>query len=96
MEMCSGLNLLSDFEKQRLVQIIDEYIVDNPYLAKNKHLEYLYSGVAAHHAGLLPAWKSLVEKLFQQGLIKVHSPETRSKSGGRSVQGYQRTMAVEP
>jgi len=71
MEMCSGLNLLSEFEKQRLVQIIDEYIVDNPYLAKNKHLEYLYSGVAAHHAGLLPAWKGLVEKLFQQGLIKV-------------------------
>ena len=71
MEMCSGLHLLSEFEKQRLVQIIDEYIVDNPYLAKNKHLEYLYSGVAAHHAGLLPAWKGLVEKLFQQGLIKV-------------------------
>lgn len=71
MEMCSGMKLLSDFEKQRLIQIIDEYIVDNPYLAKNKHLEYLYAGVAAHHAGLLPAWKGLVEKLFQQGLIKV-------------------------
>lgn len=71
METCSGLSLLSDFEKQRLVQIIDEYIIDNPYLAKNKHLEYLYAGVAAHHAGLLPAWKGLVEKLFQQGLIKV-------------------------
>jgi len=71
MEMCAGLRLLSEFEKQRIVQIIDEYIIDNPYLAKNKHLEYLYSGVAAHHAGLLPAWKGLVEKLFQQGLIKV-------------------------
>lgn len=71
METCSGLSLLTDFEKQRLVQIIDEYIVDNPYLAKNKHLEYLYAGVASHHAGLLPAWKGLVEKLFQQGLIKV-------------------------
>jgi superfamily II RNA helicase len=71
METCSELNLLNEFEKQRLVQIIDEYIVDNPFLAKNKHLEYLYAGVAAHHAGLLPAWKGLVEKLFQQGLIKV-------------------------
>lgn len=71
METCAGLNLLNDFEKKRLIQIIDEYIIDNPYLAKNKHLEYLYSGVAAHHAGLLPAWKGLVEKLFQQGLIKV-------------------------
>ena len=26
---------------------------------------------ASHHAGLLPAWKNLVEKLFQKGLIKV-------------------------
>lgn len=71
MEKCASLNLLNDFEKQRLTQIIDEYIVDNTYLAKNKHLEYLYAGVASHHAGLLPAWKTLVEKLFQQGLIKV-------------------------
>ena len=27
--------------------------------------------MASHHAGLLPAWKNLVEKLFQKGLIKV-------------------------
>lgn len=71
MEKCAGLELLTKFEKERLMQIIDEYVIDNPYLAKNKHLEYLYAGVASHHAGLLPAWKTLVEKLFQQGLIKV-------------------------
>ncbi len=71
MEECSKLDLLGEFEKRRLNQIIDEYILENPYLAKNKHLECLYSGVASHHAGLLPAWKGLVEKLFQQGLIKV-------------------------
>lgn len=68
---CSKLNLLTDFEKKRLNQIIDEYILDNPYLSKHKNLEYLYSGVASHHAGLLPVWKGLIEKLFQQGLIKV-------------------------
>ena len=26
---------------------------------------------AAHHAGCLPAWKGLVERLFQRGLLKV-------------------------
>ncbi len=31
----------------------------------------MYRGIAAHHAGLLPLWKGLVEELFQQGLIKV-------------------------
>jgi len=70
-EDCSKLRLLNKFEERRLSQIIDEYVLDNPYLAKNKQLEYLYSGVATHHAGLLPGWKGLIEKLFQQGLIKV-------------------------
>ena len=68
---CSKLKLLNQFEERRLLQIIDEYIVDNPYIARHKQLEYLYSGVASHHAGLLPAWKVLIEKLFKQGLIKV-------------------------
>jgi len=71
LEECSKLKLLTQFEERRLNQIIDEYILDNPYLSKNKQLEYLYSGVASHHAGLLPGWKGLIEKLFQQGLIKV-------------------------
>ena len=31
----------------------------------------LERGVAAHHAGLLPAFKEVVERLFQQGLIKI-------------------------
>lgn len=74
---CAKLRLLNKFEERRLMQIIDEYVLDNPYLSKHKHLEYLYSGVASHHAGLLPAWKSLVEKLFKQGLIKaVFATET--------------------
>ncbi len=70
-EDCTKLKLLNNFEERRLSQIIDEYIVDNPYIARSKQIEYLYHGVAAHHAGLLPGWKGLIEKLFQQGLIKV-------------------------
>lgn len=31
----------------------------------------LLRGVAAHHAGCLPLWKSFIEELFQRGLIKV-------------------------
>ena len=33
--------------------------------------EGLERGIAAHHAGLLPAFKQVVEELFQQGLVKV-------------------------
>jgi len=71
MAECAKLKLLNKFEERRLLQIIDEQVLDTPYLSKSKHLEYLYSGVASHHAGLLPGWKVLIEKLFQQGLIKV-------------------------
>ncbi|MEW5820776.1 MAG: DEAD/DEAH box helicase [Cyanobacteriota bacterium] len=68
---CSKITLLNEFEERRLAQIINEYIDEYPMLANHKHLEYIYSGVASHHAGLLPNWKVLIEKLFQQGLIKV-------------------------
>ena len=71
LKTATKLKLLNHFEELRLSQIIDEYILDNPYLAKSKQLEFLYSGVASHHAGLLPGWKGLIEKLFKQGLIKV-------------------------
>lgn len=71
MEKCAGLNLITNAERAEIRQFVDEYIAENPHLYNNKHLEYLYQGVASHHAGLLPAWKNLVEKLFQKGLIKV-------------------------
>lgn len=71
MEKCSGLCLTTPEEQQQIKQIVDAYLEENPYLYNNKHLEYILCGVAAHHAGLLPGWKVLVEKLFQKGLIKV-------------------------
>lgn len=71
MEKCAELCLVTPKEQAEIKQIIDDYIAENPYLYKNKHIEYLLQGVASHHAGLLPGWKVLVEKLFQKGLIKV-------------------------
>ena len=71
MEKCASLDLITKGERAQIQQLIDEYIADNPHLYNNKHIEYLLCGVASHHAGLLPAWKNLVEKLFQKGLIKV-------------------------
>ena len=71
MEKCYSLNLVTPQEQAQIREIIDEYIAENPYLYKNKHIEFLLQGVASHHAGLLPSWKVLVEKLFQKGLIKV-------------------------
>ena len=71
MEKCAQLVLVTPEEQKQIKEIVDEYIAENPYLYKNKHIEYILNGVASHHAGLLPGWKCLIEKLFQKGLIKV-------------------------
>ncbi len=71
MEKCSEINLITDEEAKRIRKEIAEFLKEHTYLENNKNLQYLYNGVASHHAGLLPAWKLLVERLFQQGLIKV-------------------------
>ncbi len=71
MEKCCYLDLITKEEAKEIQKIVGEYLKENPYLEHNKHLDYIYHGVASHHAGLLPGWKVLVEKLFQKGLIKV-------------------------
>src|SRR5574344_874675 len=71
MEKCASLELVTKAEQREIREFIDNFIAENPHLYGNKHIEYLIQGVASHHAGLLPAWKNLVEKLFQKGLIKV-------------------------
>jgi superfamily II RNA helicase len=64
-------SLVNEVEAAALKQQIDEFLERNPEAARARQVEPLYQGIAAHHAGLLPAWKGLVEELFQQGLIKV-------------------------
>jgi superfamily II RNA helicase len=72
-----GLNLLTHDEKVVLRQKMDDFIVQNPFLADDPMLELIANGFASHHAGLLPGVKMLVETLFQQGLIKaVFATET--------------------
>jgi superfamily II RNA helicase len=67
----ASLKLVNDFESAQLKLRIDEYLAKNPEAARAGQVEPLYRGIAAHHAGILPAWKVLVEELFAQGLIKV-------------------------
>lgn len=71
MDRCRG-RLRQDKElfEERSEQI-EALLADAPSLANHSHLPALYEGLAVHHAGLLPAWKSLVERLFQKGLIEV-------------------------
>ncbi|GAB4208417.1 MAG: DEAD/DEAH box helicase [Coleofasciculaceae cyanobacterium] len=70
-EEVGELSLVSEQEAAQLKTRIDEFLRRNPEAGRTGQVEPLYRGIAAHHAGILPAWKGLVEELFQQGLIKV-------------------------
>ncbi|MFS0514483.1 DEAD/DEAH box helicase [Nostoc sp. UIC 10607] len=63
--------LVNSEESQILREQIDDFLARNPEAGRSGQIAPLYRGIAAHHAGILPAWKALVEELFQQGLIKV-------------------------
>ncbi len=66
------LSLVTYAEASLINEKLSQYIKHNQEGIKDKlHFEALKRGIAAHHAGLLPAWKELVEELFQRGLIKV-------------------------
>lgn len=56
------------FEKRR--RLFDEYLAENPEIKNHKHAKILVNaGVASHHAGHIPAWKLLVEKMMSSGLL---------------------------
>lgn len=71
MKMARGIPLLHSDEQAELRRQVQEFTRDNPNLANHPHLPYLLEGMSVHHAGMLPSWKGMVEKLFQKGLLKV-------------------------
>lgn len=67
----SDASLVNAREAMALKEQIDGFLARNPEAGRSGHIESLYRGIAAHHAGVLPAWKGIIEELFQQGLIKI-------------------------
>ena len=64
--------LVSKDEQARIAARLKRYSVENPEAVRDGiHADALLRGIAAHHAGVLPAWKELIEELFQEGLVKV-------------------------
>ncbi len=64
--------LVTQQEQARIKERLTAYSNDNPEAVRDGiHADALLRGIAAHHAGVLPAWKELIEELFQQGLVKV-------------------------
>lgn len=65
------VSLVSPDEAELLREQVEGFLARNPEVGRSAQVEPLLKGIAGHHAGILPAWKGLIEELFQKGLIKV-------------------------
>ncbi|MBD1837893.1 RNA helicase [Coleofasciculus sp. FACHB-64] len=65
------VTLVNEQEAKLLKQKVEAFLAHNPEAARSGGVEPLLRGISSHHAGILPAWKGLVEELFQEGLVKV-------------------------
>lgn len=71
LEVSADKGQKTNAEKQaKRQQIFDEFAVENPEIRKHKHKNILINaGVASHHAGHIPAWKLVIEKMMSGGLL---------------------------
>jgi ATP-dependent RNA helicase HelY len=78
----AGLRLTTPEEADEIRDVAERYTADVPsedldVLGYWDWLEGLTRGIAAHHAGLLPSFKEVVEQLFVRGLVRcVFATET--------------------
>lgn len=70
-EQVLDYTLISPEEAATLKAKVGAFVAENPSAARTNQVGPLMRGIASHHAGVLPAWKALVEELFQEGLVKV-------------------------
>ncbi|SDY97037.1 ATP-dependent RNA helicase HelY [Micromonospora pattaloongensis] len=80
--LAAGLRLTAPDERAEIRRVVEERMraipgEDLSVLGYWEWLDGLERGVAAHHAGMLPAFKEVVEELFVRGLVKaVFATET--------------------
>ncbi|MFI6761241.1 DEAD/DEAH box helicase [Micromonospora sp. NPDC050417] len=80
--LAAGLRLTTPEERVEIRRVVEGRITSIPgedlaVLGYWEWLDGLERGLAAHHAGMLPAFKEVVEELFVRGLVKaVFATET--------------------
>lgn len=65
----TSLDVLSRSEKSAVREAIGGFRFDTPF--GKDVLRFVQAGIGVHHAGLLPKYRLLTEKLAQQGLLKL-------------------------
>ncbi len=74
--LAAGARLTTGEERDRIREIVDARLgtmdaADLAVLGYGQFLAQLEAGVAAHHAGMVPPFKEVVEACFVEGLVKV-------------------------
>jgi superfamily II RNA helicase len=62
-------NYTTKEEKRRILEAIEQRPFDSPY--GKEVVRFVKHGIGLHHAGLLPKYRLTVEKLAQDGLLKI-------------------------
>ena len=65
----TSINVCTKDEKKQIAEILSEVRFTSPYGKDIK--KYLRHGIGIHHAGLLPKYRILVERMAQKGLLKL-------------------------
>jgi ATP-dependent RNA helicase HelY len=70
-----GRPLLDRAQRREVEEAIGDAIAENPVLGASALNQMIFQamalGVGAHHAGILPSLKRLIEVLFERGLVRV-------------------------
>ncbi|MEN9822866.1 MAG: hypothetical protein RLZ04_1292 [Actinomycetota bacterium] len=80
--LAAGFRLTTGEERERIREIADDRLgaiahADLAVLGYGQFLAQLEAGIAAHHAGMVPPFKEVVEACFVEGLVKiVYATET--------------------
>ena len=74
--LLAGVRLTNADEREQIATLVDTLLADLPatdleVLGFDRWRAGLLDGIAAHHAGMVPAFKEAVEVCFQRGLLKV-------------------------
>ncbi len=71
LEVANDRSQKTDPDKHRRREdLFAEFAIENPEIRTHKHSKILLAaGVASHHAGHIPAWKLVIEKMMSAGLL---------------------------
>ena len=70
LELCRGKLLDDDHRRDLLKARIDEFGRQNPHIAHHRQRWFLENlALGSHHAGQLPTWKLMLERLMSEGML---------------------------